>query len=451
MSKRRTCGDGRDGDRKMTDGNTDAVTATNNNNNERKVIVKEFFHQSPISSSGKLHSSSYQHESQSSTSLKKAYGVCVEVFKSLFLPSGYPHSVSDDYISYQVWDTLQAFSSSIMGTLATHAVLKGTGVGDATASVTAATLTHLLRNFTGMVGGIWFAWFSGSSMDGKAKQWRLVADVLNDLAMLVELISPLFPSVFFITVCFASLFRTIVGVAGGATRATLVRHQAKMNNMADVSAKDNSQETLVNLVALFVSASITPYAAQSLMLTWTLFLILMGSHLCCNYKAVRSLIMATFNSYRLQEAVKRTLSVSSPSLSVPSCLQLKKVNTSEPLFPAKQSPVLIGPRLRPCDETIVLENMEGKCVVVVVDRTRRQARVYLTAKALSAYDVLLGAIVAHISLLDEPFLKQNKGCVAATTSHWEKARTLINKFEEQGWDVNQHQLFNEGYSLMISE
>lgn len=32
-----------------------------------------------------------------------------------------------------------------------------------------------------------------------------------------------------------------MGVAGGATRAALVQHQARRDNMADVSAKDGSQ------------------------------------------------------------------------------------------------------------------------------------------------------------------------------------------------------------------
>lgn len=36
-------------------------------------------------------------------------------------------------------------------------------------------------------------------------------------------------------------FQSIVGVAGGATRAALTQHQARRNNMADVSAKDGSQ------------------------------------------------------------------------------------------------------------------------------------------------------------------------------------------------------------------
>lgn len=43
-----------------------------------------------------------------------------------------------------------------------------------------------------------------------------------------------------------------VGVAGSATRAAITQHQAIKGNMADVSAKDGSQETFVNLIASIV-------------------------------------------------------------------------------------------------------------------------------------------------------------------------------------------------------
>lgn len=37
------------------------------------------------------------------------------IFKNVFLPQGYPDSVSEDYIHYQIWDTVQAFCSTING------------------------------------------------------------------------------------------------------------------------------------------------------------------------------------------------------------------------------------------------------------------------------------------------------------------------------------------------
>ena len=46
---------------------------------------------------------------------------------------------------HRVLNLLQAFCSSITGTLATMAVLKGVGVGDSTATPLAATLTWMLK------------------------------------------------------------------------------------------------------------------------------------------------------------------------------------------------------------------------------------------------------------------------------------------------------------------
>jgi hypothetical protein len=36
----------------------------------------------------------------------------------VFLPEGYPNSVSGDYLPYQMWDTMQAFCSTVTGILA---------------------------------------------------------------------------------------------------------------------------------------------------------------------------------------------------------------------------------------------------------------------------------------------------------------------------------------------
>ncbi|KAM3180764.1 hypothetical protein ACTXT7_015674 [Hymenolepis weldensis] len=162
--------------------------------------------------------------------------------KSAFLPEGYPKSVSKDYLEYQIWDTVQALASSIIGALAGQAILIGVGVGDASASVLAATLTWLFKDGAGMVGRIVFAGRQG-----------IFADVLNDVAFLIELLSLHAPSLFTLIVCMSSVMRALVGMIGGATRAAITQYQALESNMADVAAKDGSQETLSNLLALFLN------------------------------------------------------------------------------------------------------------------------------------------------------------------------------------------------------
>jgi hypothetical protein len=70
-------------------------------------------------------------------------GSSKQFFYEAFLPEGYPHSVSKDYLSYQIWDSIQALCSSLTGTLATRAILVGAGVGEAEADPTAAAVQYV--------------------------------------------------------------------------------------------------------------------------------------------------------------------------------------------------------------------------------------------------------------------------------------------------------------------
>ena len=64
--------------------------------------------------------------------------------------------------------------------------------------------------------------------------WRFYADILNDLATSVDLIAPFFKHLLLPIACISNLCRSIVGVAGGSTRAALTQHQAIAHNMGDV-------------------------------------------------------------------------------------------------------------------------------------------------------------------------------------------------------------------------
>ncbi|KAK5644314.1 hypothetical protein RI129_005614 [Pyrocoelia pectoralis] len=229
-----------------------------------------------------------------------------DLAREVFLPHGYPDSVSDDYLEYQVWDTIQAFCSTITGTFTTQAILKSVGVGDAEATPFAAALTWVMKDGTGMLGRIVFAWWKGNSLDGDCKKWRLCADILNDAAMFLELLVPYIGKFSLQILCVTTSMKAVVGVAGGATRASITQHQAIQGNMADVSAKDGSQETCVNLVASFVGifllAVVTDWRWE-----WIMFFLFMGVHLIANYFAVRSLNILHLNMARLNHVLNTYL------------------------------------------------------------------------------------------------------------------------------------------------
>lgn len=93
------------------------------------------------------------------------------------------------------------------------------------ASAMAAAITWLLKDGCGMLARIFFAWLYSPSLDANCKQWRLIADCCNDLALCMDLITPALPNLHMPVMCFSSMIRAVVGVAGGVTRNTVVNHQ----------------------------------------------------------------------------------------------------------------------------------------------------------------------------------------------------------------------------------
>jgi len=265
------------------------------------VRLKELQLNQPIPVTYDISSGGIKRETSTNTILANSGdGSIIGLMRRVFLPEGFPDSVSSDYLEYQAWDTLQAFASSVSGSLATAAVLGGLGVGDSQATPLAATLTWIMKDGAGMIGRIVFAAYCGTSLDFDCKRWRMFADIMNDCVMCVELCAPILPRPLVLpTLCATGLGRSLVGVAGGATKAAVAQHQALRNNMADLSAKDGSQETLVNLIALCVNLTILPMISDTHFLPFLLFLCLAALHIYSNYKAVSCLVMTTLNSSRL--------------------------------------------------------------------------------------------------------------------------------------------------------
>ncbi|XP_078164578.1 root UVB sensitive protein (Protein of unknown function, DUF647) isoform X3 [Carex rostrata] len=188
-----------------------------------------------------------------------------------------------------------------------EALLSAIGVGETTATVIGATFQWFLRDFTGMLGGILFTFYQGSNLDSNAKMWRLVADFMNDLGMLLDLLSPLFPSAFILIVCLGSISRSFTGVASGATRAALTQHFALAKNAADISAKEGSQETLATMTGMVIGMFLAHITRGYALVIWLSFLSLTMFHLYANYKAVQCLSLTTLNCERSSILLKHFL------------------------------------------------------------------------------------------------------------------------------------------------
>ncbi|KAF7116378.1 hypothetical protein CNMCM5793_004622 [Aspergillus hiratsukae] len=255
----------------------------------------------------------------------------VNLLVDVFLPSGYPHSVTDDYLPYQIFDSLQAFCSSIAGLLSSRAVLQGVGVGNADASPTSALLLHILQDSSGRIATILFAHRVGTALEPECKMYRLAADVFNDVAMVLDCLSPMIPAgVGRIGVLSAAgVLRALCGVAGGSSKASLSAHFARGGNLAEVNAKDSSQETIISLIGMlvgsFVVSRVTSFAA-----TWAGLLLLLSVHLGMNYAAVRAVQMTSLNRQRAN-IVFSTMLEADPALDLHSLGLSRETDHATPL------------------------------------------------------------------------------------------------------------------------
>nr|GMD90732.1 protein root UVB sensitive 3 [Ipomoea batatas] len=211
---------------------------------------------------------------------------------------GFPNSVTPDYVPFQVWDLLQGLSTYVRMMLSTQALLSAIGVGEKSATVIGATFQWFLRDLSGMIGGILFTFYQGSNLDSNAKMWRLIADFMNDLGMLMDLLSPLLPSAFLFILCLGSLSRSFTGVASGATRAALTQHFALQDNAADISAKEGSQETVATMIGMAFGMLLARITNGHAIAIWISFLSLTIFHMYANYKAVSCLSLTTLNCER---------------------------------------------------------------------------------------------------------------------------------------------------------
>ncbi|KAK7977762.1 hypothetical protein PG996_003813 [Apiospora saccharicola] len=217
---------------------------------------------------------------------------------NIFLPAGYPHSVTQDYKPYQIYDSLQAFSSSIAGMLSSRAVLQGMGVGDAGSSATGAVLLTVFQEGTGRIATILFAHYFGQAIEPECKFYRFSADLFNDTALLLDILTPALPHYpKIMALCASGILRSLCGAAAGAAKASLSSHFAKNGNLAELNAKDGSQETVITLMGM-LAGSLFVRVVEGRQAVWCWMLILIGIHLWTNYKAVRSVQMRTLNRQR---------------------------------------------------------------------------------------------------------------------------------------------------------
>lgn len=280
-------------------GGTGGTGNNNNNNRHNKVSIEK------VTAACRRHSRG----EGTTTASSFVFSPILRVIRRLFLPVGYPRSVDSTYLPYQLYDGLQGLCSYWRGVVSTKAVLQATGVGDSDATALSAALNWAFRDGTGMVGGLLYSYVASPTFDSHPKEFRLfLADVMNDIALTLDMVAPYFmggsTNGAIVVLTLSTLCKTVCGITAGATKGQITHHFArKHGNMADLTAKESTQETLVSLVGMvggvYVAKILDKLSGNNAFFwTWLMFGVLTLLHVWANYRAVTLLRLSTLNPER---------------------------------------------------------------------------------------------------------------------------------------------------------
>ncbi|XP_015085810.1 protein root UVB sensitive 1, chloroplastic [Solanum pennellii] len=264
-------------------------------------------------------------DSTSGSFVSNLWMQCKELTTTLFLPEGFPESVTSDYLEYALWRGVQGVAAQISGVLATQALLYAVGLGKG-AIPTAAAINWVLKDGIGYLSKILLSNY-GRHFDVNPKSWRLFADLLENAAYGLEILTPAFPHLFVPIGAVAGAGRSAASLIQAATRSCFYAGFAAQRNFAEVIAKGEAQGMVSKAIGIMLGIALANCTRSSTSLALASFGVVTWIHMFCNLKSYQSIQLRTLNPYRASLVFSEYLL----SGLVPS---VKEVNDEEPLFPA---------------------------------------------------------------------------------------------------------------------
>lgn len=267
-------------------------------------------------------------KSKSSVALADIWMKCRDLVATLMLPEGFPESVTSDYLEYSLWRGVQGIAAQVSGVLATQALLFAVGLGKG-AIPTAAAVNWVLKDGIGYVSKIFLSKY-GRHFDVNPKGWRLFADLLENAAFGLEILTPAFPHLFVPIGAVAGAGRSAAALIQASTRSCFYAGFAAQRNFAEVIAKGEAQGMVSKSIGILLGIALANCVQSSTSLALASFGVVTWIHMFCNLKSYQSIQLRTLNPYRASLVFSQYLL----SGLVPS---VKEVNDEEPLFPAYPS------------------------------------------------------------------------------------------------------------------
>ncbi|KAN0045339.1 hypothetical protein ACTA71_005716 [Dictyostelium dimigraforme] len=258
-----------------------------NNNNNKLELIKN-----------KQPNPSFSQEKESKLDNNKLF----DTIKKLFLPKGYPSTVTSDYIGYQKWMFIQNVIGSTTYVLSTHALLTSViGISSTSALPFAAAISWVLKDGLGATALVLFANKYSTLFDYDIKKYKFRGDILHNFGVLLEMFTPFFQQFFLPLASISNLSKGLAGLIYGSTRASLNRSFSLKENIGDITAKYQSQSMAAYLSGMAIGSSIGMILSVYPMTSISNLSMVFGLsfiHIFCGIKALKSIDLKTLNQQR---------------------------------------------------------------------------------------------------------------------------------------------------------
>ncbi|KAL4527934.1 hypothetical protein Ndes2437B_g00062 [Nannochloris sp. 'desiccata'] len=247
-----------------------------------------------------FHPNNTQNQQAFSFSPTKWHTLITHQIQSTFLPTGYPHTVSPNYIPYVTWQALHHTAGAANGVLASTFLLYSVGLG-AGAIPTAGALSWILKDGLGQLGTLLFGRAMAHNFDLSSRSWYVAASGKLNLAMGLEIATALAPQWFLPLAATANAVKGLAWMAGGSSRSAFNVAFAKDRNIADVTAKATSQTICTSLLGTAAGMAIAASIEQSVGLCFTWYSALAAVHMYTAVESAQVVPLKTLNPSRLKK------------------------------------------------------------------------------------------------------------------------------------------------------
>jgi hypothetical protein len=173
-----------------------------------------------------------------------------------------PADVTPDYWAYARWRAGHRLCSSMLTNFATQSLLVAVGVGARRSLPAAAAANWLLKDGLGRLGRLGVATRFGQSFDSDLKRFRFASSLLFAASIALEFATPAFPQHFLALAAAANVGKSVGLTTYISTQPSFGKSFARRENLADITAKAQAQQMVVDTFGLAACVAIMRGGAQ---------------------------------------------------------------------------------------------------------------------------------------------------------------------------------------------